>query len=147
MITLRKMSRGDIEKKLTMPFNPPLISNTFTEECFHEEWHFTQDAINRELQTTWCRDDYGFGDYTMGVSTNFSRGISVTATSNLFIRSDLISKIQSVLMQIPHQYEIHLLLGETGEGGQLFIDRDEVSGACTILNLELLGLEIVKTGE
>ena len=89
-------------------FNPPIFTDTFTEDAFRSEYWSVHSAVVAALSTLgtqgWSEDD----DFCANEDWGHSRFIGVELVSRRLWRADLLPLIQSVLLEQPQPYRVYL---------------------------------------
>lgn len=132
------MSKDQVYEYLEKPFNPPAITEHFTEKDFYSEWHNVRSKLKEVLDRFGKSNAFGDADYCMADSAALSRGISVEITSNNLMTSSLIPAVMSFLKELPNRYEIEFGIETEQSTNQIFVSAERVKGCCSEDVLELL---------
>ncbi len=112
------------------PYNPPALSESFSEEDFFREWHTVQRGLANVLRRFGRDDAYGQGDYYIGDSATLSRGIGVCITSKKPLVQSLIPLTQAYLKTLDHPYEIDFTVSTKDGDFEVFVSKDDVLVWC-----------------
>ena len=124
------------------PYNPPALSESFSEEDFFREWHTVQRGLSNVLKRFGHDDAYGQGDYYLGDSATLSRGIGVCITSRKPLVQSLIPLTQAYLQTLDHPYEIDFTVSTKDGDFEVFVSKNEVLAWCPDDVQRMLGIVV-----
>jgi hypothetical protein len=134
------LSEDEAYEVLDEAYNPPVFTETYTEQEFSEEWHGTRRKLDAMLSQFGKNDAYGEGDYNLGETLALSRGIGLEITSSSLLNKRLIPKVQELLVTLDKEYEIDFAIF-TDEGvSHVFVTRDRVRYWCPKIIKRSLGI-------
>ena len=125
----QRITEEELDYILDNSFNPPVITEFFTEAIFFKEWHRTRDALVEELGTLGDFDSYEQGDFYAGDSADFSRGIGVSITSEKMLNVLLIPAVLRILESLEEDYEV-LIEVESDGLHYVAVARDRIRACC-----------------
>lgn len=133
-----RMPRPSVYEHLNHPFNPPQLTADFSEDDFDEEWEVIRARLKAILGEFGEEDAFGLKDYALSDSTNLSRGIGVTVTSEKLINPELMVRLAMWLRTLDSDYEIYFFLDIPKVEGDFFVNKDTAKGYCQPEVLERL---------
>lgn len=142
---MHAITEKEAYEHVAKPYNPPALSESFSEEDFFLEWHTVQRGLANVLKRFGRDDAYGQGDYYIGDSATLSRGIGVCITSKKPLVQSLIPLTQAYLQTLDHPYEIDFTVSTRDGDFEVFVSQNEVLAWCPDDVQKKLG--IVATGE
>ncbi len=125
----QRITEEELDYILDNSFNPPVITDEFTEAMFFKEWHRTRDALVEKLETLGVFDAYGQGDFYVGDSADLSRGIGVSITSDKMLNDLLIPAVLRILDSLAEDYEV-LIEVESDGLHYVAVARDQIRACC-----------------
>lgn len=125
----QRITEEELDYILDNSFNPPALTEDFTEAMFFKEWHRTRDALVEELATLGVFDAYGQGDFYAGDNADLSRGIGVSITSDKMLNDQLIPAVFRILDSLAEDYEV-LIEVESDGLHYVAVARDRIRACC-----------------
>lgn len=139
-MSIQVITEKEAYDHLAKPYNPPVLSESFSEEDFFREWHTVQRGLANVLKHFGRDDAYGQGDYYIGDSAGLSRGIGVCITSKKPLVQSLIPLTHAYLKTLDHSYEIDFTVSTRDGDFEVFVSTDEVKAWCPEDLLRKLGI-------
>ncbi len=124
------VNSDQLGERLRTPFNPPLLSEEFTEDNFHSEWHGARNALDHCLSRFGKWDAYGNGDYFLDEVANLSRGIGVELNNPTMLSKEFVRSVQSCLGSLDQEYEIDFALMVDGDFFDILVSQTTVTTDC-----------------
>lgn len=112
--------------RLTEPFNPPRISESFTEDAFREQWHAARNALKDVMDAFGVWNAYCEGDYFLDDATGLSRGIGIEVTNPAIFHKAQVEAVQKPLCTLDEDFEVHFALASCGLFSDIFVSRNEI---------------------
>lgn len=126
MIRLVSDSEFDV---LHRQFNPPAISETFSEQDFCDEYWSCHRVVEQALEILGRHNIYGEGDFCMNDDYGHSRHIAVSINSKRLWRRELIPLIQSALKGLSEDYVVWLSHDDLDESEfHILVWKDRAAG-------------------
>jgi hypothetical protein len=130
-MTYKIVAQEEITQSLKLPFNPPVITDSFSEEDFRAEYWRVHGLVAERLRLLGEEDDYGEGDFVMSQDFGLSRFIGIELSSKKMWSKELLSVLNATLKEVSQAYRIYID-HDLDEEPLFFIlvQRDDVIGHC-----------------
>jgi hypothetical protein len=138
MINFVPMTKAEVYDYLEQSYNPPALTEEFSEEEFFSEWHEVRDGLKEVLDQFGEYNAFVEGDYVISDSAALSRGINVEITSNALVTPDLVPTVIAFLKALPEKFEVEFDLETEESTHRLFVSQDGVKGHCSREILQML---------
>jgi hypothetical protein len=126
---VQSIDEASVDAMMAAPFNPPIISGTYTTEMFSEEYWNVHEKVKIALSALGKHDWCGDGDFTMNDEGGLARSLGIELSTTRMWNPRFLRMLQEELRNCPSPYRVFVTHSVLDEAlFFLLVTADEVFG-------------------